>query len=161
MLKIWIKFWKKNYVNWKKLLSSNIIIQIFAKKPLSRYTLFFLDKTWIKSKKNHTNQRWTGLLGFREPILPLVRFWCGTGRVRRLKLFSLWSATRALRRLIHTWNKTIYFFWTLSSIKNDNLQYNTMVQVIFWWIVNKTVGCWLGLRAIKTLYFYFCKVIKN
>ena len=23
------------------------------------------------------------------------------------------------------------------------------------------MGCWLGLRALKTLYFYFCKVIKN
>ena len=26
-------------------------------------------------------------------------------------------------------------------------------------IGNKTVGCWLGLRALKT--FYFCKVIKK
>jgi hypothetical protein len=25
----------------------------------------------------------------------------------------------------------------------------------------KTVGCWLGLRALKTLYFYFCKFIKK
>ena len=23
------------------------------------------------------------------------------------------------------------------------------------------MGCWLGLRALKTLYFYFCKVIKK
>ena len=23
------------------------------------------------------------------------------------------------------------------------------------------MGCWLGLRALKSLYFYFCKVIKN
>ena len=28
-------------------------------------------------------------------------------------------------------------------------------------IERKSVGCWLGLRALKTLYFYFCKVIKN
>ena len=27
-------------------------------------------------------------------------------------------------------------------------------------IENKSVGCWLGLRALKTLYFYF-KVIKD
>ena len=23
------------------------------------------------------------------------------------------------------------------------------------------MGCWLGLSALKTLYFYFCKVMKN
>jgi hypothetical protein len=23
------------------------------------------------------------------------------------------------------------------------------------------VGCWLGLRALKTLYFYFCRFIKK
>ena len=23
------------------------------------------------------------------------------------------------------------------------------------------MGCWLALRALKILYFYFCKVIKN
>ena len=23
------------------------------------------------------------------------------------------------------------------------------------------MGCWLGLRALKTLYFYFCKVVKK
>ena len=28
-------------------------------------------------------------------------------------------------------------------------------------IEDKTVGCWLGLRALKTLYFYFCKFIKK
>ena len=26
---------------------------------------------------------------------------------------------------------------------------------------NKTVGSWLGLRALKALYFYFCKVMKK
>ena len=25
----------------------------------------------------------------------------------------------------------------------------------------KTVGCWLGLKAFKTIYFHFCKVIKK
>jgi hypothetical protein len=28
-------------------------------------------------------------------------------------------------------------------------------------IENKTVGYWLGIRELKTLYFYFCKVIKK
>ena len=23
------------------------------------------------------------------------------------------------------------------------------------------MGCWLGLRALKTLYFYFCRVLKK
>ena len=36
-----------------------------------------------------------------------------------------------------------------------------MVQVLFLYIENETVDCWLGLRALKTLYFYFCKVIKK
>ena len=36
-----------------------------------------------------------------------------------------------------------------------------MVQVLFWYIENETVGCWLGLRALKSLYFYFCKLIKK
>ena len=36
-----------------------------------------------------------------------------------------------------------------------------MVQVLFLYIENETVDCWLGLRALKTLYFYFCKVKKK
>ena len=26
---------------------------------------------------------------------------------------------------------------------------------------SKTTGCWLELRALKTLYFYFCKTIRS
>ena len=55
---------------------------------------------------------------------------------------------------------------SLILILTDNLPINpTNFNIISWvaWsivpsIENKTVGCWFELRALKTLYFYFCKL---
>ena len=58
-------------------------------------------------------------------------------------------------------------------LKSDNLQYDKLGHWVYHLIdqvsdgpsiiliENKTVGCWLGLRALKTLYFYFGKVSEN
>ena len=59
--------------------------------------------------------------------------------------------------MVITINLTIFniIHWVAGSIVSSTK--GPMVQVLFWWIENKTVDCWFGLRALKTLYFCFCK----
>ena len=88
----------------------------------------------------------------------------------RLVCFLLWNFQFTFVAWVNITLENIH-------IKSDNLQYNMLGRWVDHLIdqvsdgpsiilrENKTVGCWLGLwlglRALKTLYFYFCKIIKK
>ena len=117
----------KNLDQILKKTGKNYFLQILSRFLLKNLypdiPYFFLDKTWIKSRYNQTNQRWTGLLGFREPILPLVRFWWYGSCATIKTFFALKCDAGVEARLIHTWNKKKIdvIFWTLSSVNPIHL----------------------------------------
>ena len=95
--------------------------------------------------------------------------------IDRIRHFALGISLVFVMMIVRVMHTGVKLFSKLAFVKSENLQYNTIVrwvagsiisstkclkvQVLFWLIENKTVGCWFGLRAVKTLYF--CKVIER